>query len=270
MSDYLGVAREAVYSPGKVEDDRAILDAVAAALRRRHAVRVVSADDPLPRVAAGTMVFAMCQGPAALETLRGWEAGRVRVINSVRAIENCHRVRTIAALADGAVPHPPSVLVPTDGEAPLPAWVAEGAWLKRGDVHAVEAADVVRVGDAAAARAALAGFRGRGITAALIQRHLDGPVVKFYAVRGRYFAWFSDGSAELPPGAEDTMRDLAERGAAALGLEIFGGDCVWDRREGAQLIDLNDWPSYGRCRAAAAEAIAGYLESCGGSQPTDG
>jgi hypothetical protein len=25
------------------------------------------------------------------------------------------------------------------------------------------------------------------------------------------------------------------------------------------LIDLNDWPSYGRCRFAAAEAIASYV-----------
>ncbi|MFN8640921.1 MAG: hypothetical protein U0802_04385 [Candidatus Binatia bacterium] len=81
--DFLGIARERVYSPGKVADDRAILGAVAAHLATRHRVAVVSADEPLPDVAPPTVVFAMCQGPAALATLRRWEAAGVRVINTV-------------------------------------------------------------------------------------------------------------------------------------------------------------------------------------------
>jgi len=101
----------------------------------------------------------------------------------------------------------------------------------------------------------------RRITAALVQRHIDGDVFKFYAVRGRFFAAFPprDGCEPLGAATEHAMRELAEAGAAALELEVFGGDCVRDRQQNLWLIDLNDWPSYGACRAAAAEAIASYL-----------
>ena len=52
--DFLGIARERVFSPGKVEDDRAILEAVAARLAATWRVRLVNADDPLPPVAPAT------------------------------------------------------------------------------------------------------------------------------------------------------------------------------------------------------------------------
>lgn len=261
MIAFLGIARERVYSPGKVADDRAILEAVADRLRARHRVAVVGGDDPLPDVAPPTVVFAMCQGPAALAALRRWEAAGVRVINAVAGIENAHRRRMLAAFARHRVPHPESVVLDSDGAAALPAWVDAGAWLKRGDVHATEAADVVRVADRAAARAALAGFAARGIATACLQRHVAGDVLKFYAVRGgAFFAWYGGADVRLDADAEARLRALAEAGAASLELEVFGGDCVRDGNGRLWLIDLNDWPSYGRCRFGAAEAIASYVE----------
>lgn len=259
--DFLGIARERVYSPGKVDDDRAILDAVAERLATAHHVRVVSADAPLPAAAPATRVFAMCQGPAALATLRRWEAAGVRVVNSSTAIENTQRHRMLAAFERHRVAHPPSRLLRTDAPGPLPDWIADGAWLKRGDVHATDPDDVVRVGNRVAAQAALAAMQQRGIGAALLQRHVDGDVFKFYAVRGRFFACFSstDDAATLERHQQAALNDLAEAGAAAIGLEVFGGDCVRDRQANLWLIDLNDWPSYARCRSGASEAIASYL-----------
>jgi len=258
--EFLGIARERIYSPGKVDDDRAILDAVAARLATRHRVSVISADDPLPASAPAPTVFAMCQGPAALETLQRWENAGVRVINSSLAIANTHRRRMLAAFERHGIAHPPSRLLRTDAPEALPDWVDAGAWIKRGDVHATEPDDVVRADGAAAARAALAAMRRRGIGAALVQRHVAGDVFKFYAVRGRFFACFPPAGASAPsPEEEIGMRGLAEAGAAALALDVFGGDCVRDDQQAVWLIDLNDWPSYGRCRADAAEAIAAYL-----------
>lgn len=260
MIDFLGIARERVYSPGKVADDRAILDAVAERLAARHRVAVVSADDPLPAVAPPTIVFAMCQGPAALATLRAWEAAGVRVINSVAGIENAHRRRMLAAFTRHDVPHPESALLATTAPDALPDWVAAGAWLKRGDVHATEADDVVRVADRAAAAAALAAFARRGIASACVQRHVEGAVIKFYAVRGgTFFAPFPPADAALAPRTVAALAALAEAGAAALDLEVFGGDCIVGGDGNLSLIDLNDWPSYGRCRFQAAEAIAAYI-----------
>jgi glutathione synthase/RimK-type ligase-like ATP-grasp enzyme len=259
--DFLGIARERRYSPGKVDDDRAILDAVAARLADGHRVHVVSADAPLPDVSPPTLVFAMCQGPDALGSLRRWEAAGVRVVNSVTAIENTHRSRMLAAFERTGVPHPPSRLLRIDDRAALPEWVEAGAWLKRGDVHATDPEDVVRVDSGAAARAALDSMRRRGIANALVQRHVEGEVFKFYAVRGRFFACFPppDASRGLARGEEMAMNELAEVAAAALDLEVFGGDCVRDRQKGLWIIDLNDWPSYARCRSGASEAIASYL-----------
>ena len=261
--DFLGIARERVYSPGKVDDDRAILDAVAARLGAAHRVAVISADQPLPATAAAPVVFAMCQGPAALETLRRWESTGVRVINSTAAIANTHRVRMLAAFERHGIAQPPGCLLRTDEAGALPAWIGDGAWLKRGDVHATEPDDVVRVDGRAAALAALAAMRQRGIATAQVQRHVDGNVFKFYAVRGGFFACFAPGENAEALGEPDqqAMRDLAEAGARTLELEVFGGDCARDRQQNLWLIDLNDWPSYARCRVAAAEAIASYLSS---------
>jgi hypothetical protein len=261
MRAFLGIARERVYSPGKVEDDRAILDAVAERLAARHPVRTVSAEEQLDPPGPGTIVFTMCQGPAALRTMREWEAAGIRVINATDSIENCHRHRMQPALEQCSVSCPPGVLVSANGDTTLPDWIAAGAWIKRGDVHATQPGDVVFVREEGRAREVLSDFRARGIASALVQRHVDGVVVKFYAVREGFFACFPETTAALGKADVDAMRALANEGAAALGLEIFGGDCVRTPDGALSLIDLNDWPSYGRCRSAAATAIAGYLDA---------
>jgi glutathione synthase/RimK-type ligase-like ATP-grasp enzyme len=262
MSEFLGIAREKIYSPGKVDDDRAILEAVAFELRTRgHRVAVVSAEDDLVAPARGTVVFTMSQGPAALDVLRRWERSGILVINSVDAIEGCHRRRMLPAFEQARIRHPDSVLVSTDANPSLPDWAEGPVWLKRGDVHAMESGDVLRIRGHEAARRALAAFRARGISHALIQRHIEGDVVKFYAVRDCFFQSFVNGEG---PSSDDERRQLtalAEAGARALDLEIYGGDCVRDERGAFWLIDLNDWPSYARCRASAAKAIADHLES---------
>jgi hypothetical protein len=263
VSEFLGITRERVYSPGKIDADRAILEAVAAGLRAEHRVRVVSADDPLPAVGPDTTAFVMCQGPGALRTLRDWQRSGVRVVNSPEAIENCHRSRMFPAFERHGILHPPGMLVATDQPAALAGWVDGGAWLKRGDVHATEPDDVVQVQDRAAARAALDRMQERGIESALVQRHVDGDVIKFYAVTGLFFACFPSAGAtiDLDARVRAAMVTLVQRGAVALGLEVFGGDCIRDRRGRLWLVDLNDWPSYAPCQAAAASAIATYLRT---------
>jgi len=263
VKSFLGIAREPVYSPGKVGDDRAILDEVAARLRRRgHQVRVVDPTDAPSSVDLGTIVFAMCQGPRALAALEQWSRAGVRIVNTPQAIADCHRLPTLEAFARRGIRHPESLIVATDGSAELPDWLEKGAWLKRSDVHAVEANDVVRLEDNSAAARWLASFATRGIGTAVLQRHVEGDVIKFYAVRGGFFAAFpGEGARELAPDDERAMRELAARGADALGLEVFGGDVVRERSGVFTLIDLNDWPSYGRCRARGADAISSYLDA---------
>lgn len=262
---FLGILREPVYSLGKVDDDRAILEEAAARLAAHHDVRVISAVDPLPDEPSADVVFTMAQGPAPLAVLRRWQSTGVRVINTPEAIESCHRRRMIAAFAVAGVQQPPSVLVRIRSPEALPAWIGDGAWVKRGDVHATQADDVAYVTREADVSAVLANFDRRGIAEAIIQRHVQGSVIKFYAVRGTFFTWFRsrEGNLALSPDAVAAMRALAEHGATALGVEVFGGDCVRQPDGVVQLIDLNDWPSYARCRPEAADAIARYVATQG-------
>jgi hypothetical protein len=263
MNQFLGITREPVFSPGRVADDSAILHVVADELRHQgYTVAVIAGDDDRwPEPAADTIVFAMCQGPRALDRMQRWEARGVRIVNRPEGILNCQRHRTVPALIQAGTPFPDSLLLETAAVAALPDWIAEsGAWVKRGDVHAMESDDVVFADSADQVRAVLRRFRERRVERAVVQQHVAGTVLKFYAVRGRFFHCVRPpGSAALPP---DTVRRIAALGrdaAHVLSVDVYGGDCVHAVSGAVTLIDLNDWPSYAPCRSEAAREIAGYL-----------
>jgi hypothetical protein len=249
-ADVIGIYREARYSPGKVEDDRAILDLVASELRGVGlAVRMLDGDR-LPRLEARpALVFAMCQSAAAL----GWldeAAARTTVVNHPDAIRGCYRTNLVERLSRAGVPQPRWALAATQ----LPGSLGAGPWLKRGDVHAMEAGDVRRVFTEDDWARMIAKFERRGIGQAIVQEHVEGAVYKFYGVKGGFFRAYG-----LPAGQEKGAPVLAERGASALGLEVYGGDGVCAADGALTLIDFNDWPSFSRCRTDAARAIGRRL-----------
>jgi len=252
MATIVGVFREAQFSPGRVEDDAAILRATAAALEERglslrlgDVARAAELD-----VAA---VLAMCQTADALRVLDVHER-RVPVINTPSAIRNCYRTETVRLLSAAGVPFPRTTIVSTAA----PPDVNGPCWVKRGDVHAMAAGDVRFAPDRVAVGAALAALAARGIEHAAVQAHVDGAAVKFYGVAdGRFFRCYVDG--EEAPAPLPALWDTARAAARTLGLEVFGGDLIIDRDGVPMIIDVNDWPSFARCRADAAEAIAGYV-----------
>jgi len=257
----LGVYREAEFSPGKVAADAAILDAVLDHLRTRE-VEVVAVDAVSFVQAAPDrfdLVLAMCQGERALGRLAALEDGGALVINSPLAIRACYRDRLGAALEDAGVPTPAGLLVTTSAsiepQSMVPFDFAAGVFVKRGDLHALTAEDVVKVDRPDRIRSELARFAARGITSAYLQQAVDGAVVKFYGVSGGgYFAAVSDYGA-LTVALEHALADAANITAAALGLEIWGGDAIVNDR-GFTIVDFNDWPSFSRVRVQAAQAIA--------------
>jgi hypothetical protein len=249
-AEAIGVYRERRFSPGKVEEDRAILDLTAAELRRGgRSVRMVDGDR-LPSLAElPALVFAMCQSAAALDWLDR-AAARAIVINHPDAIRSCYRLNLVERLARGGVPQPRWALA---GRS-FPDGLGEGPWLKRGDVHAMEAGDVRRVFSATDWATIVEDFRHRGIREAIAQQHVDGAVYKFYGVKGGFFRAYG-----LRDALEASAAALARRAAGALGLEVYGGDGVAASDGSLALIDLNDWPSFSRCRAEAAVAIGRRL-----------
>lgn len=260
MTHVVGIFREPEYSPGRVQDDAAILERTRDALTERGLTVTLGNADLLARTHP-TAVLAMCQSADALAAL-DQAARSMPVVNAPDAIRACYRHETVRRLAGTTAPFPPTRLVSTDGDdrAAIASSVASAApcWVKRGDVHAMTEDDVVFAGTATEIHAALDDFAARGITRAALQAHVDGVVVKFYGVvDGRLFRCFAPSSDV--PAAIPALWQAARAGAVALGLDVFGGDLVVDGNGRPVLVDINDWPSFSRCRDEAADAIAGYL-----------
>ena len=264
MPSVVGVWREPEYSPGRVEDDAAILERTRTALAARGVQMTVGTVALVERERPAA-VLAMCQSAAALAALDR-AAATVPVINAPDAIRACYRHETVRRLAGGRTPFPPTEIVSTTRPRSGAGDLAP-CWVKRGDVHAMMRDDVVFAETATSVDAALADFAARGIARAALQAHVPGVVVKFYGVAdGRFFRCYSD--APAIPASLTTLWEAARAGATALGLEVFGGDLVVDGDGRPVLVDLNDWPSFARCRDEAAEAIAGYVVDRLATTPT--
>jgi hypothetical protein len=263
MKRLLGLYREKQYSPGRHQsNDVLLLDQIAHRLREREfAVDLTTLAEANGRRSDAPIVFSMCQGRSALENLAEWEREGVKIINSPRAALNTHRDRLPALMVEAGVAFPQTYLVGTTGSVDLHSLdLNSGIWLKRGDVHASVTADVQWVDSRDRLNAGLADFSRRGIDMAALQAHRAGDEIKFYGVAGGgFFHWFYSGETRKYPFNFSQLESLANRAAAAAGLDIFGGDVIVSAAGELTLIDLNDWPSFAPCRERAAYAIADFI-----------
>jgi hypothetical protein len=257
----LGIYREPEFSPGKVEADAAILDAVLAELKRENVtIQAVDAHSfatgPAMRV---DIVLPMCQGPRALKRLAEVEQAGAVAINSALSIRNCYRDLLAAGLERAGVPTPSGVVIATDTPVDVRRLtgldLAAGVFVKRGDLHALAPEDVQRASDRAAVESILADFARRGIRFAYVQQEVVGRVLKFYGVGGGSHFSVHPEDEEVPEAAVMALSASASSAAATLGLEAWGGDAVLSGDRFA-IIDFNDWPSFSRVRGPAARAIA--------------
>jgi hypothetical protein len=263
-----GIFRERAHSPGREGDDAEILRLTGKHLEAEGFQVVLKSPEELsgPFEARPRGAFLMCERIEALRVLHTWEAGGAPLVNRPEAVLNTYRATMIRRLAAAGLPFVESRLVPTsDGLVPgrLPVWV------KRADVHNTREGDVVFASTSAAVGAALRGLAARGIADAVIQPHLEGDLVKFYGIGvgeppgggARWFRWFypKDQRPAGHPFDAAHLTRLAGRAAAALGLEIYGGDALVTADGSVVLLDLNAWPSFALYRDEAAAHIAAYL-----------
>ncbi|MDQ2918588.1 MAG: hypothetical protein M3R10_01770 [Verrucomicrobiota bacterium] len=260
MKRLLGLYREKQYSPGRHQsNDVLLLEEIASRLRERNlAVELLNLEQANGHAAQAEIVFSMCQGRPALENLDAWERNGIRIINSPRSALNTHRDRLPPLMVEAGVAFPPTQLVETrNGSHPREIDVNGGVWLKRGDVHASIASDVQWVDSPEKLDEGLADFARRGIKVAAVQAHREGDEIKFYGVAEvGFFHWFYSRDARRYGFDLNELEQLANRAAAAAGLDIFGGDVIVSPSGELTLIDLNDWPSFAPCREKAAGAIA--------------
>jgi hypothetical protein len=266
----MGIFRERAHSPGREFDDAEILRLTAKHLEDRGFSVALRDPEEMRRVVhpPRARLFLMCERPLLLGRLRRWERAGVVQVNAPSAVLNTYRERMLRLWRRGGVSFPRSVLVSTaatgrdlDGVGP--------AWVKRADVHNTQEGDVVYAPGRPAALEALSGLAARGIPRAVLQEPVAGDLIKFYGVGDPHrqpgappwFRWFYHRDQRVAgyPFAEGRLAALAQRAAAALGLEIYGGDAIVGGDGEPVLIDLNAWPSFALYRNEASERIAAYL-----------
>ena len=258
-----GIYRELAHSPGRIDDDSAIMKSVGEALTARgFHVELATADAAFET--RSTNMFVMCERGAVLDRLKTAEKEGSIVVNSSEAIRNTYRHRMIELFAQHHVPAPASQIVASDASKPRPA---AGVWIKRYDFHATQSCDVIYAASEDGWHEALDRFARRGIPFIIAQEHVAGDLVKFYGVRSsaevmaNWFEWFYHRDKGMLGHSFEAsrLRQAAFAAAAALGLEIFGGDAIIQPDGESKIVDINAWPSFARYRDQAAQAIADHL-----------
>jgi glutathione synthase/RimK-type ligase-like ATP-grasp enzyme len=264
-----GIFRESAHSPGRETDDSEIMRLTGKHLEARgFRVLIQSPEEvtwPLAEQPRG--VFFMCERLEILGHLRELSTQGVPLVNAPEAVLNTYRDRMIALLEEAGVAFVPSRLISTAADEVTPD--ALPLWVKRGDVHNTQEGDVTFATSVAAVTAALAGLAARGITQAVLQPHVEGDLVKFYGIGGNARpdgtpAWFrsfyhKNQTLRGYPLDPVELGRAVRRAAAALGLEVYGGDAIATQDGRAVLLDLNAWPSFALFREEAAERIAEHL-----------
>ncbi len=264
---YWGLFREREHSPGRESDDAEILRLPAKHPASHGAQVELKAPEDL---AAGDTppdaVFLMCERMEALRTLLAWRERGVRQVNAPLAVLNTYRERMIAQLREANVPFIESRLV---GTQDVVETVGAPVWVKRADVHNTQEGDVVFARDREALVTALGALGARGIERAVLQPHVEGDLIKFYGVGGgggrggapAWFRWFYHKEQRVAghPFEPAGLARLVRAAAAALGLEVYGGDAIASGDGRLVLLDLNAWPSFALYRDEAAPIIASYL-----------
>lgn len=265
--------RAGIYSPNHIGNDTAIFNAVADQLRRRGCeVEVFSEDQFLNSTPTQPYIMNMCRGPESIIKLQQLEEEGRLVVNSGFGIENCTRERMTRILMGHNIPYPDSLIVNTNEKvmADLDAKGITACWIKRGEGHSMHKEDVSYCRHTEEAQEVVHEFFYRGIKRAVINRHLQGDLVKFYGVVGQpFFTWYysyqqhgstnnNDASAEGKKMNFDVeyLKDICLRTADILDIKIYGGDCVVEADGSIKIIDFNDWPSFAPCRKEASIHIA--------------
>ena len=277
----LAVSRGENFSPNLVDNDAKILAAVVGGLREcgHNVVNITESDLIDGNVPSGCkLIVNMCRDSRSLSILSRMESEGSIVVNSPQGIANCNRECLTHLLLDAGVPHPDSLIVNTSeaiGQR-LNIGGYTDCWVKRADCQTMQKDDVVFCRGIDDAERVIADYRLRGIERAVISKHLEGDLVKFYGVENSdFFCWFYPfdrghskfGYEEINGKSQGIefditkLRKICSLAARTLRVVVYGGDAVIAADGSIRIIDFNDWPSFSPCREEGARAIVQSIES---------
>jgi Glutathione synthase/Ribosomal protein S6 modification enzyme (glutaminyl transferase) len=260
MLQIAGVRREQLYSPNHVGNDAMIFMKTVEHLTELGAEVKIYEEQDLEQVEIREpFIFSMAQGVKGTKILLELEKQGKFVINSPQGSINSYRTNMVRILPEKGIPFPKSLIVSIQEKDKIKFedFNARKIWIKRGDVHAVHREDVTLVYSEDERKSIFREFEKRGITEVVLQEHLDGDVIKFYAIVGSpLFHWYYLNGVNHTPFDKEKLVELAEGSAVALGLDVYGGDAVVSQDGSISIIDINDWPSFAPIRDEASEQIA--------------
>ncbi|HMN48392.1 MAG TPA: hypothetical protein PKD67_04615 [Ignavibacteriaceae bacterium] len=260
MLQIAGVRREQLYSPNHVGNDAMIFMKTVEHLTELGADVKIYEEQDLGKIEIKEpFIFSMAQGVEGTEILLQMEKQGKFIINSPQGSINSYRSNMVKILPEKGIPFPKSLIVSIDEKDKIKFedFNARKIWIKRGDVHAVHREDVTLVYSEDERKNIFREFEKRGITEVVLQEHLDGDVIKFYAIVGSpLFHWYYLNGVNHTPFDKDKLVELAQNSAIALGLDVYGGDAVVAEDGSISIFDINDWPSFAPVRDEASEQIA--------------
>jgi len=256
----VGVYREKYFSNHAIEADKKILDTLLNGLDSRYfnvVARIAPDSENIPD--GYDLYLTMAQGLPVLNRMEEIERKGAMVINSAIAIRNCFRSKMSYLFKLYGIKAPEEYNVSLVHEDVEPAVDFEnGYWVKRGDYHSVEDADVVFVSSLHDYRIARDYLKNKGVKSLVLQRHIEGDIYKFYGVSDNFFTPRFMGStsrdrtklndAKTVSNVDmDALRRNAFKTASLFGLDFYGGDFIVTSSGDFFLVDLNDWPSFRTC-----------------------
>ena len=262
------IARDECFSPHSEANDLAILQAVEQRLAAKGYDTTMVREDALGesllslQPTSDTLWVSMGRHQTTLDYLREQEQRGMKVVNSTKGVEICVRRTLLERLMRSE-------------NIPMPTQEGTyGYWVKRGDASAQSAEDVVFAADTDELDRAIRRFHERGIREVVVSGHVPGDVVKFYGVEGtgffrtcyptddgvtKYGDEERNGPARHYPFDVERLQKETERLSRLTGVPVYGGDAIVTEQGPFVIIDFNDWPSFSRCRVAAADAITAIL-----------
>ena len=263
------IARAPIDSPNMTANDAAILERVAALLKEQGA-EVVSIGEEVEEIPSDIQVVCtMSRTAKTLELLKRAEKQGCIVVNPTAAVENSSRKRFMEILRHNDIPQPAYAII--DSTAGVTR-MCYPCWIKKADGWCNHKDDVCYAQSAEEATRAIGQMAQRGIMEFILMQHCKGDIVKFYGIADRLFHYCYPTTGKF--GHEEkngtprhyafdttTLKEIAQRAAQAIGLEIYGGDAIITPRGEIFMIDINDFPSFTLVREAAAAEIAGLIMS---------
>lgn len=262
-------------SPGMIDNDHAILKATVEQLRLLgHNVIFTSCSqntEPKPDA-----IIHMSRTKETLEYLRHLETLGTMMFNTPQAVSTCSRNAFIRILAQNGISQPKYSILRACNEVPKDGYPM---WLKRGDGWSCHHGDVAFVTNCNEATEAIQDIFSRGAKEIICSPHIEGDIIKFYGVSGtndaepffricypdvektKFGLEKHNGICQKHPFDKIALQLIAFNAAKALGLDIFGGDCIVSPNGEIHIIDINDFPSFSAYRNEAAEAIARLINS---------